>query len=67
MKPISATKAHSCDHCETTQVKNLAGLEETRYICEFNTKENNYFDKENTYKQACTIYDWAKCPYNEDK
>jgi len=63
LKPISATKAKDCIHCEATQVKNLAGLDETRYICDLITK----IDNEVTYKQACTIYDWAKCPYNEDK
>ncbi len=61
MKPISATKANSCDHCETTQVKNLTGKEETRYICDLQT------DNKETYKNKCTVYDWIKCEKNEDK
>jgi hypothetical protein len=59
-KPISATKARNCIHCETTQVKNLVGKEETRYICDL-------INGQLTYKQPCTIRDWMRCDRNDDK
>jgi hypothetical protein len=62
-KPISAI-GNRCEHCDKVQVNKitpLKGIEvEYRFKCKFNTGET-------TYKQACTIYDWAKCPYNDDK
>ena len=60
MKPIAETKANQCDHVETRQVKNLAGKEETRYCCEYSTENA-------TYSKPCTMYDWVKCTFNEDK
>ncbi len=64
MKPISAI-GNKCEHCESRQVLSggVKGLVQTRYIC--NLEEQH--EDSATYKQACTIYDWAKCPYNEDK
>ena len=59
-KPINGIK-QLCDHCETKQVKNLAGIEVTRYICDL---QNNI---ESTYSKPCTMYDWNRCEKNEDK
>ena len=60
MKPISATKANECDHCTEGKIQNLAGQLETRFKCSFQTDGV-------TYKQACTMNDWLRCTYNEDK
>jgi hypothetical protein len=63
MKPISAI-GNRCEHCELVRVKNLIGEMENRFVCR---KEENIGTIELTFKNHCTIYDWAKCPYNEDK
>jgi hypothetical protein len=62
MKPISAI-GNKCEHCDKVQVNKIStkGIEvEYRFKCKLN-------ESESTFKNKCTIYDWAKCPYNEDK
>jgi hypothetical protein len=63
-KPIVATYGN-CGHCESVHVKNLAGEDEVRYICEFSNKPDA--TNKRTYSKSCSMYDWTKCNYNEDK
>jgi hypothetical protein len=60
MKPISATKANECDNCNEKLV-NYQGQDKIRFCCSFASTDNVTFSK------PCTMRDWAKCPYNEDK
>ncbi len=58
MKPISAIKIN-CDHCPSTQVT-IEGKEVTRYLCDYQPEIT-------PCSKPCSMNDWYKCTFNEDK
>ena len=59
MKPISATKANECDNC-LEKLVNYQGQDKIRFCCRF-------VNDGVTFSKPCTMNDWLRCTYNEDK